>query len=164
MSRQIEIYLTPTDIEILEQLLMEIEPLEVLHSRSPAASVRILKSLNFSENGHRWLFYGLIRRQDVKNIKMNYVAPQKYWAFDVMESPLIEFSSCFFDGKILRRGRFYYKKDFFLDAGLCEKDGEFLAWAAKVFLSVKKNLTRRGGFYYGKEAIELIDKNVVNIE
>jgi len=164
MSRQIEIYLTPNDIEILEQLLMEIEPLHVLHSRSPTSSVRILEGLNFSENGHRWLFFGLIRRRDVENIKMNYIESQKYWVFDVMESPLIEFSSCFFDGKILRRGRFFYKKDFFSDAGLCEKDNEFLAWANKVFLSVKKNLTRRGSFYYGREAIELIDENVVSIE
>ena len=58
-----------------------------------------------------------------------------------VESEVIEFRGCEFDGSVLVRGRFYFQNDFLLDGMIAPKRTEFLTWADRVFRLAKKSLS-----------------------
>jgi hypothetical protein len=75
------------------------------------------------------------------------VTTQGYWVVDVLRSPALELSSCFFDGKILRRGRIYYVDGFGGEDGAwIEKPETFRTWARRVRAAIRKALARQGDF------------------
>lgn len=128
-------------------------PLQILHSRSPTASPRHVPSLDLVEEGAPWLFFHLVRPDDLASVVTRHVPAQGYWTVDVLRSPVIEFSRCFFDGQILRCGRVYYTPSFFgPDDAVVLKSSAFLDWAKLLFAVVKKNLKRRDTEYIGAEA------------
>ena len=61
MGHQLNFHATLPDVARLEEIVRAIEPVVVLHSRSPTAEPRIVPSVNFEEQGRRWLFYFLVR-------------------------------------------------------------------------------------------------------
>lgn len=146
MGHQINFYITPKDTADIEQKLRSRVPLTILHSRSPSESPRVLDSLNFEENGQPWLSLYLVRPEDLEHVVMHYVSTQGYWTVEVMPSPVIEFDRCFFDHRILRRGRVYYTDGFYNENDIpTAKSGEFKAWAKTVFSTMKKMMKRLEG-------------------
>lgn len=153
MGSQVNFFLTPGDTARLEAVVRLVQPFVVLHSRSPTPSPRQLANVDFVEGGEQWLFFHLVRPEDVGAVVMRHVPAQGYWTVDVLRSPVIEFNGCFFDSRTLRRGRVYYTPSFFdADGALVQKPQEFLAWSKSLFAAVKKNLKRRGTEYVGTEA------------
>ncbi|MBC7975241.1 MAG: hypothetical protein H7138_09665 [Myxococcales bacterium] len=72
---------------------------------------------------------------------------------DALLSPVVEFTGCFFDGQLLRRGRMYYVDGFFAEDGEWEEKAEpFRTWARAVLKRTKKILTRTESDYIGSHA------------
>ena len=72
---------------------------------------------------------------------------QGYWVVDVLRSPALELSSCFFDGKILRRGRIYYVDGFYGEEGArVEKPDTLRTWAKRARAAIRKRLAKHGDF------------------
>jgi hypothetical protein len=65
MGHQVNFYLDPDDTAQLQSLIGSVEPCLFLHSRSLAPAPRIVSSVCHEEGGKRWLFYDLVRTQDV---------------------------------------------------------------------------------------------------
>lgn len=154
MGHQVNFYATPVDIGELERSIGQLEPTVIVHSRSPSAGPRIVSSLNLTEDGQRWLFYFLVRESDLLHVVTEHVPAQGYWAIDAIRSPVIEFNSCYFDGKVLRRGRVYYVDGFYgEDEAWVEKSESFRIWAQAVLRTTKKALKKHGTDYIGKDAL-----------
>ena len=150
MGRQINFYLIPGDIDALAMELLKAEPYIVLHSRSASASPREVGSLDVLEKGHPWLYFHLVRPPDKNSVVMREVPAQGYWTVDVLRSPVIEFTRCYFDGHILRRGRMYYDAKYYGEKGdLVSKSDNFLEWAKIIFSKTKKNLINTNSDYVG---------------
>lgn len=153
MGHQVNFYLDSEDTNALEQRLKSIEPFLVLHSRSPSATPLVLDSLNATENGKPWLFFYLVRPDDLKEVVCSHVPAQGYWSVDCLRSPAIEFTRCYKDSKIIRRGRIYFVDGFFdSDAVWQEKPDDFRAWAKKILTTTKRSLKKRGPEYIGTGA------------
>ena len=105
MGHQVNFYLDPRDTEQIESVLRSLGPMLVLHSRSPRPEPKLLDHLTHEEQGQPWLFYHLVRPEHLGAVVLGHVPAQGYWTVDVLNSPVIEFTRCFFDGTILRRGR-----------------------------------------------------------
>ncbi len=139
MGKQINFYLLPSDLDKLEGKLKEACPLIILHSKSSSSSPRELPNLNLTGNNHRWLFYYFIRPEDIGSLVINFVPKQNYWVIDVLRSPIIEFTSCFYDDQILRRGRIYYTDKFYGENDeVIEKPENFKKMGTTSFFSYKK--------------------------
>lgn len=153
MGHQVNFYLDPSDTTAVEHVLRSLGPFYVLHSRSPAPEPRVFESLNVEENGQPWLFLYLVRPEDLHAVVTTHVPAQGYWSVDVLDSPVVEFDRCFFDGAILRRGRLYYV-DGFYDARQQwqDKPESFRTWAKAVLAKTKKMLKRRNSDYIGSGA------------
>jgi hypothetical protein len=149
----------PSDVAELERGIGRLEPIVIVHSRSPSAQPRVVPSLNLSEGGQRWLFYFLVREPELVDVVTEHVPAQGYWAIDVVRSPVIEFTSSFFDGEVLRRGRIYCVDGFYREgAGWVEKPQRFRTWARAVLRTARKTLKRRGTDYIGLEALAWLQR------
>lgn len=79
MGHQANFYVTPPDIAELELAIRKLEPMIVLHDRSPTARPRTLSSLRFSEDPEALLFYFLVRESDLSEVVTRHVPAQGYW-------------------------------------------------------------------------------------
>jgi hypothetical protein len=152
MGRQANFWALPEDIEDLLVPIKGLHAVEVVHSRSPSAKPRIVGTLNFVENQHRWLDYFLVRREDLPQVAMEHISAQGYWVVDYVRSPVVEFSSCFFNERVLRRGRVYYNEGYDEGSEWRLKPEAFRAWAARVVAKTRKQLMRHGTNFLGKRA------------
>jgi hypothetical protein len=152
MGRQVNFYITPRDITALEARIRKRDPITILHRRSPTEKPRVLSSLDFMEDEQRWLYYYLVRESDLSEVVTEHVPAQGYWTIDGLRSPVVQFNSCDFDGKILRRGRVYYQRGFYENGAWVEKNEDFQRWADSILRSVRKFLIKQNGEYIGPDA------------
>lgn len=150
MGHQVNFYLDPQDMVSLEQTIRTLGPLLVLHSRSPASEPKVLESASIEENGQPWLFVLLVRPEDLQAVVTRHVPAQGYWTVDVSKSPVIEFNRCFFDSRILRRGRLYYVDGYYnANQTWEEKADTFRIWAKAVLTKTKKALKKHNTDHIG---------------
>lgn len=155
MGHQVNFHAAPQDIGDIEAAIRKLEPMAVLHDRSPEARPRVLPSLRFEEDGQPLLFYFLVRESDLSQVVTRHVPAQGYWSVDGLRSPVIEFNSCYFDGRVLRRGRVYYVDGFYGEDDVwVDKQQSFRTWANAVLKATKKCLRKRGSDYIGPAAAE----------
>lgn len=150
MGRQIYFYLEPRDLVPFERALLEPGDTSILHHRSPNPEPRVVDSLVLEEGGQPWLFFSLVRTEDMPAIVMRHVPAQQHWTIDVLRSPVVEFSRGRFDGSALHRGRLYYVDSFYDEHGRSVTKGEpFRTWAKALFGRAKRPLKKQGGDYLG---------------
>ncbi len=155
MGHQVNFHLTPTDTSELEARMHAVGPMVVLHSRSATGKPRILENLDLTEGEQPWLYYFLVRPDDLDEVAMHHVPAQGYWTVDVLKSPVIEFNRCFFDGKLLRRGRVYYADSFYSpDNQMVLKSEAFRKWGQSILRVARKGLKKNGLLYIGRNAGE----------
>ncbi len=165
MGRQVNFYLEPRDVALLETAIRALGDVCILHSRSPNHEPRVVSTTAVEENGQPWLFFYLARPEELSAIVTRHVPTQKYWAIDVLRSPVIEFCRSFFDGKTIRRGRLYYTDSFYDENGALVRKGEsFLEWAGAVAKCARRALKRQGGDYVGQFAEALVGAGSVKLE
>lgn len=166
MGKQINFYMTPEDICDLENLIFNIEETIILSDRSNNFLPRISNSLTCDEYGQMQLFYYLARKKDLENIFMKHVSEQNYWAIDAVRSPVIEYTGCFYDGRILAPGRIYYIDKYYSDSGeIIEKSHDFKIWAKSVFRQTRKVLLKQEGNFrfIGKKAKALLEASTITL-
>ena len=154
MGHQINFFLGPNDLLELEARLKKVDAPVVLHSRSPTRKPRVLDTMNFTEDGKQWLFLYLVRSQDLNSLRIKEIKAQGYWSVDTLTSPVIELDRCYYDGKILRRGRLYYVDGFYEQEEWVEKSSDFKTWAKRLFNVARKTLVydKELGSHVGAEA------------
>jgi hypothetical protein len=163
MGKQVNFYLTPEDTEFFIEKLRKIEPILVIHSRSPTSEPRIVNSLSLREDGHSWLYFFLVQDNAIDDLIMREVPAQDYWAVDSLRSPVIEFTRSFFDTSQVRSGRLWYEDRYYDANQLVQKPESFVMWANRVLRNVRKNLRKRGQHYFGSHADELIQSGRLKI-
>jgi hypothetical protein len=109
--------------------------------------------LDPAKAGEDWLHLFLVRPDDVEQVVARHVPAQGYWSVDALPSPVVEFQRCFFDGKVLRRGRVYFVENYYDSSGvLVQKPEPFRKWAQAVLGLVRRKLHRQGPDYIGADA------------
>lgn len=158
MSHQLNFFLTPIDTESLVIKLKDITPLLILHHRSDGPNPHLLQSLDYYEESGPLLFFCLVRPEDLGLVVMKNIPGQGHWMIDVLRSPIIEFNKCFFDQKLLRRGRIYYN-DWYYGANnsRINKNISFDKWAKSIFSTTRRALKRYNSDYIGSDAQEWIE-------
>ena len=163
MGRQIRYFLSPSDFDDLETSLLVAGDCAVLHSRSRGPFPQVVESSSSEGDGRQWLFFYLARKSDLDAVVTKEIVTQGYWTIDSMISPVVEFSRCYFDGKILRQGRMYFTESYYdkNDQHIPKSQG-FRSWAAAL-LKKAKGLQHHDNdlqAYLGREAILLRNEGV----
>lgn len=164
MGHQVNFFAAPLDIRQIESEIVQVETDVILNSRSMTAEPCIVPSFDIQVEEKPWLYFYLVRKSDLNDVVTRPVPAQGYWTVDILRSPVVEFNSCYFDGKILRRGRAYYVDGFFDEkGGWIRKPDIFLDWAKAVIKGTKKILKKHGPDYIGQIASSLVEGNHVKL-
>lgn len=159
MSKQFQLFLTPSDAKTLVEELRVRFDAKVLSQKSPTSDPLEMRS----PIEHASIFrpgvtsiYCYLAPADGRIIT-DYYPTLGLWLTDI-RSEAIEFHGCDFDGKTLLVGRFYFQTDELVDGRIVKKRAEFLKWADAIFRYTKKALRRERelgglGAYVGKDAI-----------
>jgi len=157
MGKQLVAFLTQRDTESLIARLQAIEGFLIVHSRSRNDRPTVLESVTIQEDDRTWLYYFLVRKDDLGSVVMREVPAQNYWVVDSLRSPVIEFTRSFSDGRRIRAGRLWYEESYFGEDGEpLQKPQPFLNWADRVFKSSRQQLAKSGNRRIGPEAHEMI--------
>jgi hypothetical protein len=110
-------------------------------------------AIPISEAGKVPLSCFLAPSEEPQNVVIEKLSPVKT-IVDIDRSNLLEIWRPFYDGKVIRRGRFYYQDRFFEAGALAPKDPEFCKWADRVLSRVKRTLRydKTLGAYFGADA------------
>jgi hypothetical protein len=145
MSSQVHLYLLPTDVESLVKELRSHVGITLIQPWSSRAQIVCLQSAIVNQELE--LGTGAVRvdccivQPENADVKLHFLPARSRWQVDI-ESELIEFSGCEFDGKVLLRGRMYFQKDFVAGDMIASKSDRFIRWADQVFRLTKKSLRR----------------------
>jgi hypothetical protein len=88
------------------------------------------------------------------------------WKIDVLRSPVVELSRCYFNGSILRVGRFYCDTGFYDERGeWIDKKRAFLEFVSRLFVVAKRTLHRDKAVdaYLGDEALALLQAKRIEL-
>jgi hypothetical protein len=157
-SSQINFFLTMND---QADLLAKLDPLgEVvyLESISEHGVLQVLKSAEIKYVGAERLKIFMTRSRYVDRIVLDQSQTAAF--ADIARSPLVEFSRCYQDQQLIRRGRFYFVKDFTDQHGaIVRKDEEFVRWGNMLVSSARRLLKRDSTSlaYFGSEALQLVN-------
>ena len=159
MGKQVNFFMLPEDQLEFEGWLMARGDVCFLNEPLKMQELEILPTLIVPEMGKTWLSVYLAQHNNLEDIRVEYVSNQNYWLIDQRYSPVIEFSRCYFDGKILRRGRLYFCTGFYSDEEQ-EKEKQFVNWANKILKWIRTNYDRdpHTGFYVGSHAYKWVQQ------
>src|SRR5262245_46527468 len=113
MGRQLNFYLTPKDLAALQEALESKLPMSYLAYRSSNAAPQLLPSLEIARMGEDSLVVYLVQPHRLSGVHLHEVAKQGYWTIDVLRSPVVQLSRCYFNGEILRRGRLFFYPQYY---------------------------------------------------
>jgi hypothetical protein len=160
MSKQFQLYLTPSDAAALVEELRAHFGARVLSQKSPTSDPvelesPILQESIFRTSGATSIYCYLAPANGL--ITTDYYPTLGLWLTDI-RSEAIEFHGCDFDGKTLLVGRLYFQTDELVDGRIVKKRAEFLQWADTIFRYTKRALVRDResrplGAYVGKGAV-----------
>lgn len=141
MGKQFQLYLLPSDSDILIKKLRQEVGLHLLARRSARSEPVEVESPVRTEAGFTRADCVLVS-EIPPTIKLDHIEKQGYWSINSLFSEVVEFTGCHFDGKTLKLGRFFYDSGFYDDDRWQEKSPRFLDWADKLFKTAKKSLKR----------------------
>jgi len=160
-SSQVNFFMHPDDIESFGKYLAE-NNIVSINQPQFTAELKIAASIAEIAENEWWLGCFLVRKPDISIIKNEFFKKPNYYLINEIESPVIEFSRCLFDGKVLRAGRLYFIKAFYDSTDkLVYKSEEFIACSQTVLKWIKKHYKRdiETGFYFSPKAEEWKNNN-----
>ena len=163
MGHQVNFLMLPTDLPMIKAAIRNTGEVRFLADRTPTAEPIEIATLAFDagEMGRRPLGAYIARSSELGEVKTKFVETQGYWLIDSLSSPVIEFSPCYFDGNVLRRGRTYFATDSKFRAELPGED--FVTWGDRVLGRIKSALLRvpeiSAEAYLSADARQWIEQN-----
>ena len=166
MGHQVNFFVLPPDLPAIEAAIRTTGPLCFLEDRTPTHEPSVLQTLAFEagDMGRRQLRAYITRPSDLRDVKTRFIKQQGYWLIDSLDSPVIEFDRCFFDGQVLRPGRAYFASDLRFRASLPSRD--FVKWGDRVMARIRTLLKRAPNIgrniYASADALRWIEREDVS--
>ena len=155
MGHQVNFYMLPDDLAEFEQMLQRQSGVVFLNAWFSTPAVERLPALAIPEMGKTQLMVYLAREADVPYIHTTAIRSQQHWIVDEGRSPVVEFTRCYYDGKMIRRGRLYFNTRFYDEAGhWVGKPHDFVRWADGLLRWIRKHYRKdpHTTFYVGSHA------------
>jgi len=157
-SVQQNFYLDLNDQFELNVKLLDFQDMEICKYHSSGNAPVILENTLIGNMGAEPLKILLFRKSDFANIVFRDVGSVNGYSVDTLRSPVVEYSRCYVDDEIIRRGRLYFIMSFYDEHDkLAKKSESFVTWANDILSVTRKNLSNGDtGTRFGAGA--LIDK------
>jgi hypothetical protein len=156
VGKQINFYLLPSDFTTVQAAIESAGPVKFLTDRTRDDRPREIDSLviNPDEMGRIALRVYAVRPEDLYSVKTKWIEQQGHWIIDQFDSPVLEIDPCYYDGRLIRRGRIYFATDLRFRPALPDQD--FVRWGTAVLSRVRRSLLlnrQLRSFAYISEAV-----------
>ena len=156
MGKQVNFYLLPSDFTTVQAAIESAGPVKFLTDQTRDDRPREIDSLviNPDEMGRIGLRVYAVRPEDLHSVKTKWIEQQGHWIIDQFDSPVLEIDRCYYDGRLIRRGRIYFATDLRFRAALPDQD--FVRWGTAVLSRVRRRLLldrHLHSFAYVSEAV-----------
>lgn len=138
MGRQVVFLLHPTDQKDFSDLLKTFEDICFLSYFNKSNKPTIIDDtvmLDHIKEGSR---VHLVRKQDLKNIKFQFIEKFNYWLVDNTRSQVLDFDRCVVYDNELRSGRLYFQPKYVENLQWIEKNADFIKWSDNIITKCKK--------------------------
>lgn len=163
MGRQIRILMLPDDMLALERDLQKFE-IRIVPGDLKEPRLDFFSDFQLRKPGKENLRVYLTRQEDLQSVVIRPSGNGRMWTIDDLRSPVIQFDRCYFDGKIIRKGRFFYDLSWFGSNGkIVSKSEGFQKWAQQMFAFCRKKLVRNAELdaYVGASAMNWLNRGGV---
>ena len=113
VGKQVNFYLLPSDFTTVQAAIESAGPVKFLTDQTRDDRPREIDSLviNPDEMGRIALRVYAVRPADLHSVKTKWIEQQGHWIIDQFDSPVLEIDRCYYDGRLIRRGRIYFATD-----------------------------------------------------
>lgn len=113
----------------------------------------------------------MARRCDLTKIRLDYIAPQKYWLVN-SNTPTLDFDRSIFRENIIQSGRLYFQPKFVENMQWVDKSESFVKWSDNIIKATRRKLKKYkyelGSYTYttllGSAALDWMKTNNGNIQ
>jgi hypothetical protein len=148
MAKQVSFFMHPDDLADFDAWLRSREGTTVLADYSQTPVPRPLSSVTIGRMGEESLRVFLARDGDLPNVIFQSI-PNRGYVIDVLRSPVVQFSRCYFNGHLLRCGRFYYETGYWDEEKQWKtKSDMFSHWADAILRRIRTAYKTKHFFYY----------------
>lgn len=150
-SSQINYFLTPGDQSAVRTVIFGSENSEIVDRKILKGSMtrRVIdNSLDLNDEPNDLVVCYKPMMNQIRSI-ISEVNEDGY--IDTTRSYGIEYTKCFADSLVIRRGRLYVCYTYWEGQDKRRKGDDFVKWSRAIFTAVKKILIGHDGYYYGPE-------------
>jgi hypothetical protein len=161
-SKQVNFYLSYSDLAEIEVALRERFEFSVLPTRSACPEPELLSELTLENPGKERLDLYLAPSDAIRDISLIELPNSKEFYVDVFASPVVQLCRCFVDERRISRGRLYFITKYYSQDILVAKPDSFISWSTKMLNFVRRRLTKAApGVYCGSHARALSAAGVI---
>ncbi len=139
MGKQVNFYANNDDLREV-QAKLEAEDVVFVESRFPKQQIETVGTLLVPVMEESALRLNLMRGQDFPLVQFN--KRQDFFEIDTLRSPVIEFDRCYYNDRLMRRGRAFFETGFYDSAGdwtskptdFNQWGDQFLRWLRRYFI------------------------------
>jgi hypothetical protein len=160
VGKQVNFFMHPDDLAEFDAWLRNRDETVVLADCSQTPMPQLLSSVSIGRMGEESLRVFLVRSTDLPNVISRSI-PNRGYLIDGLRSPVVEFSRCYFDDKLLRRGRLYYDPGFWDEKKQWKtKVAAFSRWADAILRRIRSAYkTKQSSSYVGPSATKWAKEN-----
>ena len=163
MGRQVNYYLTPNDMKEAEQRIRSCTKILFFQDFTISREPVLLESLHINTMEKENLRVFAVHPSDVGKIIFKYIETQHYYTVDLLCSPVLEVTRCYFHNGILRRGRMFADTWYYENNIKITKDENFVNWVKAVYKALKRGLKQGAEVLQnGRQLTE--DRSIVGTE
>jgi hypothetical protein len=142
MGRQINFFLHPDDQEDFDKLLKSFGEVILFRDYNYSNEVTTVPDTLIRDIGKEKHRVYLIRREDFKDIPLQYVQNYDYWYVKSNPLPVLHFDRSVYKDNKIQRGRLYFEPRYLSERGWVNKPDEFIIWAEKILKTVRNRLKK----------------------
>lgn len=169
MGRQINFFLHPDDQKDFNDFLKSFDDICFLSYYHKTENPTIIDDTLIRDHVKEGSRVHLIRKQDIKDIRFQFIEKFGYWLIDNNSSPVLDFDRCITWENDLRSGRLYFQPKFVENLQWVEKNTDFVKWSDFVISKTRRYFKKyrykyeNGSYeynaYLSEKAINLLTDN-----
>ncbi len=168
MGRQVNFYLHTQDLASFFQLLKE-RDVVFIPTQYDEQQLSIIENPSVENPEDMYL----VRKEDLDKLTFRELGGiNKAWGIDMSIAPVIELDRSGYvpEYGIIKRGRLYFRPDYYEGSELMTKDETFICWADSLIGMIRRKLIKRkeirgfkSTFYLGEYANEWVERNSAEV-
>ncbi|WP_207421175.1 hypothetical protein [Desertivirga brevis] len=171
MNRQVNFFLHPHDQQEFDAFLKTFDDIVFIPYYHHSDKITLIQDTivrDFIKEGARVY---LARRSDLAKIRLDYIAPQKYWLVN-SNTPTLDFDRSIFRENSIHSGRLYFQPKFVENMQWVDKSEDFVKWSDNIIKATRRKLKKYkhelGAYTYtallGNKALDWMKANNADIQ